>query len=223
MFQTFGGRVFVNDDMEVGVVSGDRDTFNHYVRLSIIRALNWLETNVLTDPSKGYYLRKRLNNFKFNRATEKYLRNSFHYWSHALDSPPNSTYSSPECRHYVPQRRPSYSSTPPPISRSSSSVPLPHAPPSHAPPSHAPPPHAPPSHAPPPHAPPSHAPPSDQSQRISSEDLMTLLMNLLVPNIGRSNIVDLVIGLDSNGRLVASSNQRNSGYAPLDMNSFNDR
>lgn len=78
------GYLFSNDNMNISKVTASPEEFDHLIRMSIIRALKWLEQNVLCDPNKGYYLRQRLNNFSFDRDTERYLRSSYKYWSRRL-------------------------------------------------------------------------------------------------------------------------------------------
>ena len=76
--------LFVTPNMDIDKVTAPRSQFFHLMRLSCIYALYWLEINVLQDPSKGYYLRQNLRSFEFRPSTEKYLRNSFLYWSNRL-------------------------------------------------------------------------------------------------------------------------------------------
>lgn len=73
--------LIVNDDMDIRRVSAPANEYYHLMRLSILRALKWLEENVLVDPQKGYHLRRNLRNFRFDRNYERYLRNSYLYWS----------------------------------------------------------------------------------------------------------------------------------------------
>ena len=83
--QLYTSYLFINSQMDVEKITAPKHIFFHLMRLSCIYALLWLETHVLKDPTRGYHLRQRLLSFTFRPSFERYLRNSYGYWSNRLE------------------------------------------------------------------------------------------------------------------------------------------
>ena len=76
------GTFFVNDDMELSTFSVPKKKYEQLLINSIIRALKWLNDNILNEnEEKGHFLREKIRDgIKFTPDMNRYLINSYSHW-----------------------------------------------------------------------------------------------------------------------------------------------
>ncbi len=80
------GAFFVDDDMNIEIISALPDEFEPLCMNSIIHALKWFRENVLVNKTDGYYLRRKLAaGVTFDEELNRYFINSHRYWLNYLN------------------------------------------------------------------------------------------------------------------------------------------
>nr|QBK90644.1 MAG: uncharacterized protein LCPAC104_01410 [Pithovirus LCPAC104] len=72
---------YVNENLEIQELKIESIKYDHYLRISILRLLIWLEKNILKDPNRGIEIKKKLfSGFSFDDANLEYIIKSYKFW-----------------------------------------------------------------------------------------------------------------------------------------------